>query len=100
LNRTGRATAYIDYGSQEIAIAAAYRVITSWLNRSQPARLPHPAPRLIVFPYATLFYVLAYSPVSGGVGGWGWIFVVLGIVFDIGHWVGGGVTGRQRYASA
>ena len=30
---------------------------------------------LIVFPYATLFYVLAYSPVSGGVGGWGWIFV-------------------------
>jgi hypothetical protein len=55
---------------------------------------------LIVFPYATLFYVLAYSPVSGGVGGWGWIFVVLGFVFDIGHWVGGGVTGRQRYASA
>ena len=26
--------------------------------------------------------------------------VVLGFVFDIGHWVGGGVTGRQRYASA
>ena len=25
---------------------------------------------LIVFPYATLFYVLAYNPVSGGVGGW------------------------------
>jgi hypothetical protein len=55
---------------------------------------------LIVFPYATLFYVLAYSPVGGGVGGWGWIFVVLGFVFDIGHWVGGGVAGRQRYASA
>ena len=55
---------------------------------------------LIVFPYATLFYVLAYNPVSGGVAGWGWIFVVLGFVFDIGHWVGGGVTGRQRYASA
>jgi len=53
---------------------------------------------LIVFPYATLFYVLAYNPVSGGLSGWGWIFVVLGFVFDIGHWVGGGVTGRQRYA--
>jgi len=55
---------------------------------------------LIAFPYATLFYVLAYNPVIGGVGGWGWIFVVLGFVFDIGHWVGGGVTGRQRYARA
>ena len=55
---------------------------------------------LIVFPYATLFYVLAYNPVSGGLNGWGWVFVVIGFIFDIGHWVGGGVTGRQRYASA
>jgi hypothetical protein len=47
---------------------------------------------LIIFPYATLFYVLAYNPVTGGLPGWGWIFVVLGFVFDIGHWVGGGVT--------
>ena len=50
---------------------------------------------LIVFPYATLFYVLAYSPVSGGVGvgdGSWWSSAV----FDIGHWIGGGVTGRQR----
>lgn len=54
---------------------------------------------LIIFPYATLFYVLAYSPVTG-VNGWGWAFVVLGFIFDIGHWAGGGVTGRQRYAAA
>ena len=54
---------------------------------------------LIFFPYATLFYVLAYSPVTG-VDGWGWAFVVLGFIFDLGHWAGGGVTGRQRYASA
>jgi hypothetical protein len=54
---------------------------------------------LVFFPYATLFYVLSYSPVTG-VSGWGWAFVVLGFIFDIGHWVGGGVTGRQRYASA
>jgi hypothetical protein len=52
---------------------------------------------LIFFPYTTLFYVLAYSPVVG-VGGWGWAFVFLGLIFDIGHWAGGGVTGRQRYA--
>ncbi len=53
---------------------------------------------LLVFPYATLFYVLAWVPV-GGVNGWGWAFVVLGFMFDIGHWVGGGATGRQRYAT-
>jgi hypothetical protein len=46
-----------------------------------------------------LFYVLAYNPVTE-VSGWGWAFVVLGFIFDIGHWAGGGATGRQRYASA
>ena len=54
---------------------------------------------LILFPYATLFYVLAYNPVTE-VSSWGWAFVVLGFIFDIGHWVGGGQTGRQRYAGA
>ncbi|RYU09872.1 hypothetical protein [Nocardioides iriomotensis] len=54
---------------------------------------------LIFFPYATLFYVLAYSPVVG-VNAWGWMFVVLGFIFDLAHWAGGGVTGRQRYATA
>ena len=54
---------------------------------------------LILFPYATLFYVLAWAPV-GGVSGWGWFFVIVGFIFDIGHWVGGGATGRRRYATA
>ena len=48
---------------------------------------------LIVFPYATLFYVLAWSPV-GGVSGWGWAFVTLGFIFDIGHWAGS-AAGRR-----
>ena len=54
---------------------------------------------LILFPYATLFYVLAYNPVTG-VSAWGWAFVVLGFIFDLGHWAGGGATGRRRYAGA
>ena len=54
---------------------------------------------LIFLPYTTLFYVLAWSPV-GGVSGWGWFFVTSGVLFDIGHWVGNGYTGRQRYATA
>jgi hypothetical protein len=54
---------------------------------------------VILFPYATLFYVLAFSPVTG-LSAWGWAFVVLGLIFDLGHWSSGGATGRQRYASA
>jgi hypothetical protein len=54
---------------------------------------------LIFFPYATLFYVLAYNPVTG-VSGLGWVLVILGFIFDVGHWAGGGRTGRQRYATA
>ena len=81
-----------------VALALVW-IFTNWVDRAFNGFLI-PLLGLIVFPYATLFYVLAYNPVSGGVGGWGWIFVVLGFVFDIGHWVGGGVTGRQRYASA
>jgi len=53
---------------------------------------------LIFFPYATLFYALAYSPALNGLHAWGWFFVVLGFIFDIGHWAGGGVAGRRRYA--
>jgi hypothetical protein len=52
---------------------------------------------LILFPYATLFYVLAYSPAIG-VTGWGWAFVILGFLLDIGHWTGGGRSARRQYA--
>jgi hypothetical protein len=55
---------------------------------------------LIVLPYTTLFYVLAFNPIVGGLSGWGWFFVVLGVIFDLGHWIGGGVTGRRRRAQA
>jgi hypothetical protein len=50
---------------------------------------------LLILPYTTLFYVLAWSPVVG-VGGWGWVFVTLGVLLDIAQWVGGGATARRR----
>jgi hypothetical protein len=53
---------------------------------------------LVFLPYTTLFYVLAWSPV-GGVHGWGWFFVTIGVIFDLGHWLRGGYMGRQRYAT-
>jgi hypothetical protein len=54
---------------------------------------------LLLLPYATLFYVLSWSPVNG-VTGWGWFFVVVGAMFDVAHWTGGAATGRRRYATA
>jgi hypothetical protein len=52
---------------------------------------------LLILPYTTLFYVLAWSPV-GGVSGWGWLLVTLGFFCDLGHLAGSGYTGRKRYA--
>ncbi|MCF2530834.1 hypothetical protein [Yinghuangia soli] len=37
---------------------------------------------LIVFPFTTLMYVLAYQPASG-VTGIGWVVVALGLVVDL-----------------
>ena len=52
---------------------------------------------LLVLPYTTLFYVLAWSPV-GGASGRGWLVVALGFFCDLGHLAVGGVRGRRRYA--
>jgi hypothetical protein len=49
---------------------------------------------LIFLPLTTLVYVLAYQPVTG-VTGWGWFFVVLAVLFDLGSY-GGGVFSRRR----
>jgi hypothetical protein len=54
---------------------------------------------LIFLPFTTLFYVLSWAPVTG-VRGWGWFFVFIGLIFDIGHWSGSGYAGRRRYATA
>ena len=50
---------------------------------------------LLVLPYTTLFYVLAWSPV-GGVSGWGWFVVGSGFLLDVGHLAAGGASGRRR----
>jgi hypothetical protein len=37
---------------------------------------------LLFLPWTTLFYVIAWSPV-GGVSGWEWFFVALGVTLDV-----------------
>jgi hypothetical protein len=47
---------------------------------------------IIFLPFATLIYVLLYTP-GRGVTGWDWFWVVLAALLDIGHW---GATASQR----
>jgi CDP-diglyceride synthetase len=49
---------------------------------------------LIFLPFTTLIYVLAYRP-AVGVSGWGWFFVFLGLLVDLGSY-GGGAYSRRR----
>ena len=41
---------------------------------------------IIFLPFATLIYVLLYTP-GIGVTGWEWFWVILAGLFDISHWV-------------
>ena len=52
---------------------------------------------VVLLPCTTLFYVFAWSPV-GGVSGWGWLAVAIGLAVDVGHAATSGYTTRQRYA--
>jgi hypothetical protein len=47
---------------------------------------------IIFVPFATLIYVLLYTP-GVGLTGWDWMWVVFALLLDIGHWV---ATASQR----
>lgn len=49
---------------------------------------------IILLPFATLMYVILYTP-GVGLGGWEWFWVVIAGLLDIAHW-GAGATRRRR----
>ena len=56
---------------------------------------------IIFLPFATLIYVLLYTP-GFGLTGWEWFWVILAGVFDIGHWAASytqrnQIPGMERY---
>lgn len=50
---------------------------------------------IIFLPFATLMYILLWTP-GRGVTGWDWAWVALAAVLDVGHL---GASGRDRYAA-
>lgn len=71
-----------------------------WIAR--PALVSHafgdsfvlPLLGIIFLPFATLIYVILYTP-GVGLTGWEWFWVVLAGLFDISHWAGGWTQRRQ-----
>jgi hypothetical protein len=53
---------------------------------------------IIFLPFATLIYVLLYTP-GVGLTGWEWLWVILAALFDIGHW-GASYTQRNQIPGA
>ena len=53
---------------------------------------------IIFLPFATLIYVILYTP-GIGLTGWEWFWVILAGLFDIGHW-GASYTQRNQIPGA
>ena len=47
--------------------------------------LSPPVLGIIFLPFATLIYVIVYTP-SVGLAGFDWFWVILAVLLDIGHW--------------
>jgi hypothetical protein len=74
-----------------------FALLVLWIAR--PARIDAafdtflwPLLGIIFLPFATLIYVLLYTP-GRGVTGWDWFWVGLAVLLDIGHW---GAAAGQR----
>jgi hypothetical protein len=48
---------------------------------------------IIFLPFATLIYVVLYT--VGGLSTWGWFWVVIAALFDIGHWAASATQRRS-----
>jgi hypothetical protein len=49
---------------------------------------------IIFLPFATLIYVILYTP-GVGLSGWDWFWVVLAGLLDVGHWAASATQRRQ-----
>ena len=49
---------------------------------------------IIFMPFATLIYVILYTP-GVGLTSWEWFWVVLAGLFDLGHWAASATQRRQ-----
>ena len=70
-------------------------VLTPLVNRAFHGGWVLPLLGILFLPITTLVYVLVYY-ISGGVTGWGWLWVVLALLLDLGAHSSGAYTNRHR----
>jgi hypothetical protein len=83
------------------ALGPRFAIVAMWLLGSRVdlafGSWLWPLAGLLVAPWTTLMYLLAWSPV-GGVSGLEWIFVGMGILLDVATYAG--KPAQQRFATS
>jgi hypothetical protein len=84
-----------------LALLARIGLLVVWLQTSFVKNAFHngwflPLLGLLFLPITTLSYVVVYALSSGNVSGAGWLWVVLGLLFDIGLHSSGFSSNRTR----
>jgi len=89
-----------------LAAASAPRLVLlfTWLftplvNRAFHGAFLTPLLGIVFLPFTTLMYVLVWTPFAG-VTGWGWFFIGLGLLLDIGSYTGSAYGNRSRFSGA
>jgi hypothetical protein len=83
-----------------IALLARLALLYVWLatpliNRTFPDNLLLPILGIIFLPLTTLVYVLVFIP-GIGLNGWGWFWVILALLVDLGSHSSGAYSNRHR----
>jgi hypothetical protein len=53
---------------------------------------------IIFLPFTSLFYVLAYNPIAGGLTGASWIWLLLGFLIDLSSYSYSGYKGSHYHS--
>jgi len=77
-----RLALFIVWVAKPVLVAAAF---STWLV---------PLLGIIFLPFATLMYVILFTP-GFGLSGWGWFWVILAAIFDLAH-LGASIARRRE----
>src|SRR5205807_10625711 len=70
-------------------------LFTPFVSRAFHATFILPLLGIIFLPFTTLMYVFLYIP-GIGLTGWGWFWIVIGVLLDMGAYGGSAAANRRR----